>query len=231
MTCIVCFSCPCEAAKFRRSLGVPMSVLGNAGPNDLRVGVHTRGIGIGNQFRARVGRVVHYADIRAQDVANEDTASSINPSGWTMGMSVIGIWREQQEAIMTHHPLDFVFDEHDLDMQVFPDQFGRPRDEDGNVKPFVHSNQYNWCCDECGVWIDDPTKPDHYGCTCESPDLRYEIQYYTHRAPEWRSTKSIPDVCWTPRDTHHRFGRGIDNNDMYAMSNQHKALDESSDDE
>ncbi len=230
MKSIISFSCPCEAAKYRRSLGVPMSVLGDPGPSDFKVGMHTRGVRPG-AFRGRVGSVVHYADIRCNDVANADSVSTTNPSGWTMGMSVIGLWREQQEAIMTHHPLDFVFDEHDLDMQVFPDQFGRPRDEDGNVKPFVHTNQYNWCCNECGVWVDDPTKPDHYGCTCDEPDLKFEIQYYTHRAPEWRTTKQIPCACWTPRDDAPQLGRGIDNNDMYAMSNQHKPLDDSTDGE
>lgn len=231
MRLLLSFSCPCKAAAFRRSLGVPMVVLGDPGANGVRAGV--RGMSIPYELRKpRVVRgVVHYADIRAADVRNDDSASEINTAGWTMGMSVIGLWREQQEVMINHHPLDFVFDEHDLDMLDFPDQFGRPRDNDGNVKPFVHANQYNWCCNECGVWIDDPTKPDHYGCTCESPDLKYEIQYYTHRAPEWRSTRSIPDVCWTPRDDAPQLGRGIDNNDMYAMSNQHKPLDDSTDGE
>ena len=54
----------------------------------------------------------------------------------------------------------------------------------------LNQSQYNWCCNECEVWVDDKENPGLYGCKCINRKLTYEVQDYGNRAPNKYTSKS-----------------------------------------
>ena len=69
------------------------------------------------------------------------------------GLWVMGIVQQDTESHHYLHPLQYVFDEHDLDVLDFPDQYGRPR----------HPETGALCEHECH-YCNAPIDPEHDQC-------------------------------------------------------------------
>ena len=157
------------------------------------------GSGLGSQRERGGGSLVRHQDIRANDVANEGVAMSsggANPHGWTLGIAVMGVFRESNTVEHHHAANDFVPDEHHWDIAVFPDQFGRPKDADGHVIELAPFSTFRYVepgeDGEFGYWVTDI--PGNY-------------------TPQ-------------PRSGLGGWGVHLDEDDMYAMTNQRKSLND-----
>lgn len=145
------------------------------------------------------GTITRTSDIRANDVANEGVAMAsggANPHGWTLGIAVIGAWSETNERVHMHAANDFVPDEHNWDNLVFPDQFGRPRLDDGTLLPMEPFSTYKYI---------EPSDDEPFG-------------YWVTDVPG----SYVPQ----PRRSTDGWGVHLDEDDMYAMTNQRKCLDD-----
>ena len=145
------------------------------------------------------GTVTRTSDIRANDVANEGVAMAsggANPHGWTLGLAVIGAFSETNEKTHSHAANDFVPDEHNWDNLVFPDQFGRPRMADGSLLPMEPFSTYKYV---------EPSDDEPFG-------------YWVTDVPG----SYVPQ----PRRSSDGWGVHLDEDDMYAMTNQRKSLND-----
>ena len=70
-------------------------------------------------------------------------------------------------------------------------RFGRVSVDENGVSVFtLQEDQYEWCCTECEVWVDDPKSPQHSGCLCKQPNLEYAIRRHGNLAPKNHRLKS-----------------------------------------
>ena len=145
------------------------------------------------------GSIMRTNDIRAADVANDGVAMAsggANPHGWTLGIAVIGAWSETNEQTHQHAANDFVADEHNWDNLDFPDQFGRPRLADLTLLPMEPFTTYKYV---------EPSDDNPFG-------------YWVTDVPG----SYIPQ----PRRSTGGWGVHLDEDDMYAMTNQRKSLND-----
>ncbi len=129
------------------------------------------------------------------------------------GLYIMGIVSVDQSTHTVLHPLQYVFDEHDLDVLDFPDQFGRPRLADGTLLPMAQTLMY--------VLVDSDTKE------VLEQDPRPEDAIF------WEAMgRTVHYEEWTPdSEPFEPTRRGsIGDEDLYGMTAQHKPLGETDDD-